>query len=193
MGTWKLSHITYRYLRRQWIYVPCESTLERLQRKCALKPGHNPVLLSSLKNLVKRELTAERDRFLAIVIDEMNVDPHMDYDKVKGVITGTEDWGLRVVDNVDREAFNLAEDVKVMKTTTTYQYADHVFLGLIRSLTTGKRVILEHGFCKSQTKYLNLAEILERMVQCLEECGFIVQILICDQATTNRALVNHFI
>lgn len=113
----------------------------------------------------------------------MNVNPLLDVDP-DGNITGVEDWGVRVITN-DDETFQ--------KSTRTFKYADHVIIVLIRSLYTGKKLVLDYGFCQSQTLYKNLAEIICGVVKSLEDCSYSLHALICDQSETNCKLVKYLL
>lgn len=180
---WKTSPVCYRVLRDQLKYIPSETTLRRLQRKAKLRPGKNSALYKCLKEKAKTVFSDKKDRALDIVFDEMNVNPHLDVDP-DGNITGVEDWGVRDISN-DDETFQ--------QSTRTFKYADHVIIVLIRSLYTGKKLVLDYGFCQSQTLYKNLAEIICGIVQSLEDCGYTLHALICDQSKTNCKLIKHLL
>lgn len=80
-------------------------------------------------------------------------------------IIGFEDWGNR----------------------RTRKIADHAITFYLRCLKTGKKMPLGYGFCKGNTKTVQLMRCVKQWLINIINCGLIPVATICDQGATNIA------
>lgn len=92
-----------------------------------------------MKNIVK-DIKDEKEKYVALLWDEISLQPAMSYDEAQDKIIGFEDWDMR----------------------RTRKIADHAITFYLRCLKTGNKMPLGYGFCESCIKTFQL-------VRCIEE------------------------
>jgi hypothetical protein len=76
------------------------------------------------------DLKDSRDKYVALIWDEISLQPALYYNKKQDRIIGFEDWGMR----------------------RTRKIADHAIVFYLRCLKSGNKMPLGYGFCESTTK-----------------------------------------
>lgn len=85
-------------------------------------------------------MKADREKYVALLWDEISLQPGLSYDMTHDKIIGFEDWGMR----------------------RTRKIADHAITFYLRCLKTGNKIPLGYGFWDSATKTFQL-------VRCIKE------------------------
>lgn len=86
-------------------------------------------MVTFLRNIVK-DMKDEREKFVALLWDEVSLQPALSYDKAQDSIIDFEDWGMR----------------------RSRKIADHAIVFYLRCLKTGNKMPLDYGLCQSATK-----------------------------------------
>lgn len=110
----------------------------------------------------------ERDKFVALIWDEISLQPHLAYDKAHDKIIGFEDWGHR----------------------RTRKIADHAITFYLRCLKTGNKMPIGYGFCEGNTKTYQLVRCIKEWLFHIIGCGLVPVATVCDQSSTNVAAIN---
>lgn len=110
----------------------------------------------------------EKDKYVALIWDEINLQPGLWHDNKHNKIVGLEDWGHR----------------------RTIKIADHAIVFYVRCLTTGNKMPIEYGFCESGTSTYQLVRCIKEYLGHIIASGLIPIATICDQHSTNIAAIN---
>lgn len=113
----------------------------------------------------------QKEKYIALIWDEMSLQPALSYDQLYDKIIGFEDWGNR----------------------RTRKIADHAITFYLRCLKTGKKMPLGYGFCESSTKTVQLIRCVKEWLINIIACDLIPVATICDQGASNIAALNTLI
>lgn len=149
---------------------PTITTLNSQIAHIPLKAGCTKLIITYLKNIVK-DIKDEREKYIALLWDEISLQPALSYDMIEDKIIGFEDWGMR----------------------RTRKIADHAITFYLRCLKTGNKMPLGFGFCESATKTLQLVRCVKEWLSHIVTCGLIPIATICDQSAINVAAINMLI
>lgn len=116
-------------------------------------------------------MKSDREKYVALLWDEISLQPGLSYDKTHDQIIGFEDWGMR----------------------RTRKIADHAITFYLRCLKTGNKIPLGYGFCESATKTFQLVRCIKEWLSHIINSGLIPIATICDQSGTNIAAINALI
>lgn len=135
-----------------------------------MQSGCNKLIVNYLRHIAK-DIQDETEKFIALIWDEIALQPCLQYNKMHDTIVGFEDWGNR----------------------RTRKIADHAITFYLRCIKTGKKMPLGFGFCESGTKTAQLVRCVKEWLQNIIACDFIPVATICDQGSSNIAAVNTLI
>lgn len=168
IGLYRRSRSSYKFISK-YLLCPSATTLDKQLQSISLDTGCNMIMLKYLK-LVSKEIDS-KDLNVAIIWDEMSLQPSVNYDKKYDKIIGFEDWGMR----------------------RTRKYADHAILFYMRSLASGNRIPIGYGFCNGATRTIQLVHCIKQWITAIIQCGFKPVATICDQGGPNVAAINMLI
>lgn len=117
------------------------------------------------------DLKDSRDKYVALIWDEISLQPALYYNKKQDRIIGFEDWGMR----------------------RTRKIADHAIVFYLRCLKSGNKMPLGYGFCESTTKTHQLIRCVKQWLVNISASGLIPVAVVCDQGGTNMAAINSLI
>lgn len=146
---------------------PSIVTLNSQLTNIPLQAGCTKLILKYLKQ-VTRDIHDDRNKFVALIWDEISLQPALTYDKRQDKIIGFEDWGHR----------------------RTRKIADHAITFYLKCLKTGNKMPLGYGFCESSTKTYQLVRCVKEWLFHIIGSGLIPVTTICDQSTSNIAAIN---
>lgn len=117
---------------------------------------------------VATDIHNETEKFIALIWDEMSLQPALSYDQLNDKIIGFEDWDHK----------------------RTRKISDHAITFYLRCLKTGKKMPLGYGFCENSTKTIQLIRCVKEWLTNIIACGLIPVATICDQGASNVAALN---
>lgn len=135
-----------------------------------MQTGCSPLILRYLKH-VAADMQDETDKYVALIWDEISVQPALSYDKMNDKIIEFEDWGMR----------------------RTRKITDHAITFYLRCLKSGNKMPLGYGFCESGTKTYQLIRCIKEWLLNIAACGLIVLATVCDQSGSNIAAINYLV
>lgn len=163
----KQSPKAYNYLRQMFV-LPSKRSLQTLLSLFSVKPGLNLHILKDLQSAVR--LMPDEKRIVNLMFDEISLCPGVTYDPDIDAVIGFEDMGSN---------------------SRNKTLADHALVFMIKSVKSKCKQPICFTFCKSSTKAIHLKNLIKNIVLELQNIGFIVITVICDQARTNvNALKN---
>lgn len=130
-----------------------------------LQTGCSPLIVKYLQQIVAG-VVDERDKYVALIWDEISLQSGLSYDKKYDKIIGLdfEDWGTR----------------------RTRKLADHLAITFyLRCLTSGNKMPVGYGFCENGTKKVQLIRCIKEWLTCIIQCGLKPVLTICDQSGSN--------
>lgn len=154
---------------RPFLILPGPTTTHALLRRIKCHTGLNDFLQKQLKQCA--ESMEEQDRYCAIMWDEMQLAYHVQYDKFADQVVGFEDYGYE----------------------RTRKLADHVLVFTLRGIKTGWKLPIFYAFSDSQAPAPTLTRCLKIIVTALEETKLHLVATICDQASSNCAMIRKLI
>lgn len=146
---------------------PSIVTLNSQLTNIPLQAGCTKIIYKYLGQITQN-IHDERDKFVALIWDEISLQPHLAYDKPHDKIIGFEDWGHR----------------------RTRKIADHAITFYLRCLKTGNKMPIGYGFCEGSTKTYQLVRYIKEWLFHIIGCGLIPVATVCDQSSTNVAAIN---
>lgn len=135
-----------------------------------MQAGHNALIFKYLGRIVE-DITDDREKYIALIWDEMSLQPALFYNKKQNKIIGFEDWGIR----------------------RSRKIADHVLTFYLRCLKSGNKMPLGYCFCESTTKSYQLIKCIKQWLFIISTVGLIPIAAICDQGGSNIATINTLI
>ncbi|XP_045463307.1 uncharacterized protein LOC123672980 [Harmonia axyridis] len=164
LALYKSSPKGYRLLSKMFA-LPTGATLRRLLLKLEFKPGVNAHIMEHLKKVVYK--MNAKERFCALIFDEMSVQTFISYSPYKDEIVGFEDYG---------------DEKKAV-------IADHANVFFIKGLYKSYKQPLAFTFSRGAINSYKLKFLIKLLVKELELIGLDVVVTICDQGTTNTKAV----
>lgn len=135
-----------------------------------MQAGCTHLIAKYLKQIVK-DIKDEREKYVALIWDEISLQPAVFYNRRQDKIIGFEDWGMR----------------------RTRKIADHAIAFYLRCLKSGNKMPLGYGFCESTTKTYQLIRCVKEWLFNISASGLVPVAIICDQGGSNIATINSFI
>lgn len=160
--------------------LPTIRTLGTFLSHLPFKPGPNSFIYDGLKTHFSK-IDDPKKKIGVLVFDEMKHLPHLDVD-TDGSLTGLEDWGP-IKNNI----------TEAIESSRTCRFADHLIVFMLRMLYDGRKIVLQHGFCKAQTKKHELAHVVKDILKRLSECGVNIVAFACDRGSSNVAMITSMI
>lgn len=133
---YKRSRSSYNFLSK-YLLCPSITTLNTQLINIPLQSGCTQLILRYLRQITK-DIEDERDKYVALIWDEISLQPAVSYDKNNDKIIGFEDWGMR----------------------RTRKIADHAITFYLCCLHSGNKMPLGFGFCESSTKTYQLVRCI---------------------------------
>lgn len=165
---YRRSRSSYKFISK-YLLCPSSTTLDKQLHNIPIDTGCNKIVFRYLK-LAAKEIDP-KDLNVAILWDEMSLQPGIIYDKRNDKIVGFEDWGMR----------------------RTRKFADHAILFYMRCLASGNRMPLGYGFCNGATRTVQLVRCIKQWITIIIKCGFTPVATVCDQGGPNTAAINMLI
>lgn len=160
---------TYKYMRKNGIVLPGESTVRRWLNSINYETGYSIKYMEQLK--IKTSNFMYDEKKCVILLDEVSIMKSIEYNKVLDEIEGFEDLG---------------------QLGRTDKFASHALVIMIRGLYTNWKFPFSYFFTGSGVKGDNLVLIVENCVQKLLELDLIPTSIVCDQGTQNRRMFSLF-
>jgi len=151
----------YRYLASN-LALPSKVTLSNFIKRCIgdMLPGQNGILLTLLQMRMKS--MGILDRQCVLVFDEMSLRKQLFYSKKLDIIIGFTDDG---------------------------QPASHALVFMIRGLASKWKQAVQFYFTHNTVTTNALAKYLQEVVEKIHGIGLTIQCIVCDQGTTNVAVL----
>lgn len=165
LALYKQSTKSYRVISK-WFTLPSRKTLSNLLSKIPISTGLDKTFLKVLCANVQK--LKEKDKFCALLFDEVSLDVQLHFDNSAGEIIGFEDNGLG----------------------RTQNFADHALVFMVKGITKKYKQPISYTFCKSSTKKHDLANQIRTLIRGITSTGLKVIATISDQGTTNCAAIN---
>jgi DNA transposase THAP9 len=165
MSLYYKSPSTFKYMRKNKIVLPGESTVRRWLNSISYKTGFSQKYTEQLK--LKAECMSFKEKKCVILLDEVAIKKYIEYNKVLDEIEGFEDLG------------SLGKSLTI---------GSHALVVMIRGLYVNWKIPLSYYFTGSGIKGDNLVLIVKECVQKILELGFLPSAIICDQGTQNRRM-----
>lgn len=165
MSLYYKSSSTYKFLRRNGIVLPAESTVRRWLKSIDYVPGFIQNYLDQMK--LKVTTMTNIDKRCVILFDEMAIMKCIEYNKTLDIIEGFEDLGP------------LGRSPKLAK---------HALVIMVRGLYTNWKFPLCYFLTSNGVKGNDLDTLLQHSVKEILNIGLLPTALICDQGSQNRKL-----
>lgn len=156
---------TYRFLQRT-LCLPSVRSLLSWQKRVTVKPGIDNNVLASLKDY-SCNLT-DSNRVVVLMIDEMAVKENLHYDPSTDSIVGFCNDGVNQTPKMGR----------------------HCLVAMIKGINKRWKQTLGYWVTHDSTNADVLKNIVLECINSLNDVGYIVKVLTCDQGPHNQALAN---
>jgi hypothetical protein len=156
---------SYKYMRKNGIILPGESTVRRMLQSIAYVPGFLPEYSEQL--VLKIKAMSEVEKKCVVLFDEMAIMKCIEYNKSLDMIEGFEDKGP------------LGRSSK---------YAKHVLVIMVRGLYTNWKFPLCYFLTCNGITGNELNIIIKSCIKKILDIGLLPTALVCDQGTQNRKL-----
>ena len=153
----------YKLLRRVFL-LPSTATLKRAVSAINIYPGTNENILEGLR--LKVATMNERDRAVAMVIDEMSLREALYYDKQRDVVEGF----VEVDERQDK-------------------VANHALVFLVRGLIKKWKQPVNYYVTSGPMSADDIKPLLHSFIDQMESINLNCLVLICDQGSNNQRLV----
>lgn len=140
LAIYKTSGPAFRFLSK-WFCLPSKRTMSKLLQNIDIKEGTSPLVMTNLKNCVKK--LKEKERLCTLLFDEMALTPSIMYKKLADNVIGMADGKI----------------------------ADHVLVFMVRGVTRKWKQTVAYRFCKSSTSPQQLRLMLKSLIRELREAG----------------------
>lgn len=154
----------YKFLSKLF-RLPCVGMLHLWLRKINIKAVWNHASLMLMQNKAKK--MRDSDKLCGIVFDAVHLQEHLSYNSVTDTVEGTEYLG---------------------ELGTSNKVANYAIVFMVRGLRRKWKQLVGHFFYKGALKTSTLKAMLISAVQRVQQTGFIVKFVTCDQDGSNRAL-----
>lgn len=159
----KQSPKAYKFLK-SYFKLPTKRTIQKVLSLVSIKPGINKQVIHSLKESVAA-LPNEK-KLCILMFDEISLAAGLYFDSTTGEIIGFEDNG-------NKKAL----------------IADHALVFMMKGIKGKYKQPLSYSFCQNTTKKEDLLYQLETIIKELDSIGLKIIATICDQASTNMAVI----
>lgn len=154
---------TYKYMRRNGINLPGESTVRSWLNSINFQPGFSALYLEQIH--LKTSEMIMCDKKCVIMLDEVSIMRAVEYNKFLDYIEGFEDLGP------------LGRNDKI---------GTHALVIMVRGLFKNWKFPLSFFFTGSGVKGNDLVIIVKQAINHITEVGLIPTCIVCDQGTQNR-------
>ncbi|XP_025192284.1 uncharacterized protein LOC112592447 [Melanaphis sacchari] len=156
---------TYKYMRKQGVVLPGESTVRRWLKSIEYTPGFINDYLNEIKTKVSAMLFT--DRKCVILLDEMSILKYIEYNKALDMIEGFEDLGP-----LGRSS----------------NYAKHALVIMVRGLYKNWKFPLCYFLSGNGVSGNELVNLIKQSVKQILDIGLLPTSIVCDQGSQNRKL-----
>jgi DNA transposase THAP9 len=156
---------TYKYMRRNKITLPGESTVRHWLHSINYSTGFPKQYLEQIK--LKTSEMNENEKKCAILLDEVSIMKTLEYNKVLDEIEGYEDLGTLGRKN---------------------KLGSHALVVMVRGLYNNWKLPLCYFFTGSGVKGDDLVIIIEDCIKQILDLDLLPTCIICDQGTQNRRM-----
>lgn len=156
---------TYKFMRRNKIIIPGESTVRRWLNSISYSTGFSPTYMEQIQ--LKVSTMHFQERKCTILLDEVSIMKAIEYNKTMDIIEGYEDLG------------NLGRTDKI---------GSHALVIMIRGLYVNWKLPFSYFFTGNGIKGDNLVIILNECVKKLLDFGLLPSAVVCDQGSQNRRM-----
>lgn len=156
---------TYKYMRKNKIILPGESTVRRWLNSISYSTGFSPRYMEQIK--LKVSCMSFQEKKVIILLDEISIKKAIEYNKALDVIEGYEDLGTL---------------------GRTNKIGSYALVIMIRCLYVNWKFPFCYFFTGNGIKGDNLTNILKECVIKLLELGLVPSAVVCDQGSQNRRM-----
>jgi len=156
---------TYKYMRKNKIILPGESTVRRWLNSISYSTGFSPRYMEQIK--LKVSCMSFQEKKVIILLDEISIKKAIEYNKALDIIEGYEDLGTL---------------------GRTNKIGSYALVIMIRCLYVNWKFPLCYFFTGNGIKGDNLTNILKECVIKLLELGLVPSAVVCDQGSQNRRM-----
>lgn len=160
---------TYKYMRKQGIVLPGESTVRRLLKSIEYTSGFINDYLNQIK--IKVSAMLYTDRKCVILLDEMSILKCIEYNKALDIIEGFEDLG---------------------PLGRSPNYAKHALVIMVRGLYINWKFPLCYVLSGNGVSGNELVNLIKQSVKQILDIGSLPTSIVCDQGSQNRKLFSLF-
>lgn len=160
---------TYKYMRRNGITLPGESTVRHWLNSIEYFTGFSEEYMKQIK-LKTTEMTYSEKKCI-ILLDEISIMKCVEYNKTLDIIEGFQDMGT------------LGRSDKI---------GSHALVIMLRGLYANWKFPLCYFFTGNGIKGDNLVLIIKECVQKILDLGLMPTSIVCDQGTQNRRMYTLF-
>ena len=146
--------------------LPSKRTLQRSMHNTNVMPGFVDTIFDALK--IKTSTLEEKDKYVALVYDEMTLKTDLIYNHGLDKIEGFEDLG---------------------HLGTSQYVADNALVFMVRGLLSKWKQPLAYFLTTGTVKSDQLQQLTRKCLDQLEEIGLHVKVIICDQGSNNRSFL----
>ncbi|CAG4953219.1 unnamed protein product [Parnassius apollo] len=136
--------------------------------KMLMEPGINQVIIDHLKKKV--EQLTEKEKYCALLFDEMTLECNVDYDPVAGLIDGFQDLG---------EYGGRSRD-----------FADHALVFMLQSIYENIEEPIAYYFTSGIISSEHLVNLINVIIKTVHAIGFQVITTVCDHSVRNVGALN---
>jgi len=165
------SPAAYRFMRDQLhLGLPAISSLKKRTKHIMQQTGPCPTILASLRQMLLS--MRPEDRMATLSLDGMHLTSSLRYEAHRDHYTGFEDVG---------------------KQGRTTKIADEGVVVMLRGIHTNWKQPIAHYFCNHSVKQDRFYGIIDECLIAAHNCGVQVVALVCDQETTQWALLKKMV
>lgn len=176
---WKASPKQYNtVLTNEFQFLPSEKTLKTLLYKLPMRPGIISFVLESLEEFL-RNSPNELEQYIALSVDEINIQEHLYVDTKNQYLGGFVDYGC----------IKSTED-NMATSSRTYEISNHALNILVTGLFSGKTAPIYYGFTRGAIAGADLQEVLVLVCNALKTAGYDVKVIVSDQNSNNTKALN---
>ena len=146
--------------------LPSKSTLQRTMQHTNIMPGFVEPVLDVLK--VKVSTMDQRDRYVALISDEMSLKMSLTYNHGLDKIEGFEDFG---------------------ENNNSLYVSDHALVFMVHGLLSKWKQPIAYFLTAGTVTSEKLQELTRMCINRVEQIGLNVKVLICDQGSNNRCFL----
>ncbi|KAF0704147.1 Transposable element P transposase, partial [Aphis craccivora] len=156
---------TYKYMRKNKIILPGESTVRCWLNSISYSTGFSPRYMEQIK--LKVSCMSFQEKKVTILLDEISIKKAIEYNKALDIIEGYEDLGTL---------------------GRTNKIGSYALVIMIRCLYVNCKFPFCYFFTGNRIKGDNLTNILKECVIKLLELGLVPSAVVCDQGSQNRRM-----